>query len=62
MFLKKTTWNNVKEGGSVRVDLEKNKLTHARSVQKINFFNSWKMVGHVPREISPHVYYFIDRM
>ena len=56
---KKTTWNNVKEGGSVRVDLEKNKLTHARSVQKINFFNSSKMVGHIPREIFPHVYYFI---
>ena len=28
-------------------------------VRKINFFNSRKTVGHIPREVSRHVYYFI---
>ena len=40
---KETTWNNIKEGDSVRVDLETSNLskawilTHVRSVRKINF-------------------------
>ena len=59
-----TIWNNVKEGDSVRVDLETNKLSknvdpYTCAIRvKNQFFNSWKTVGHIPREISRHVYYF----
>ena len=59
---KETTWNNVKEGDSVRVDLETNKLSknvfpYTYAIRaKNHFFNSWKTVGHIPREIYRHVY------
>ena len=49
----------------MRVDLETNKLSknvdpYACAIRAKNqFFNSWKTVGHIPREISCHVYYFI---
>ena len=62
---KETTWNNVKQGDSVRVDLETNKLSknfHPYAFvicMKNQFFNLQKTVGHIPREISRHVYYFI---
>ena len=62
---KETTCNNVKEEGSVRVDLETNKLSknvdpYACAIRAKNkFLNSWKTVGHIRREISRHVYYFI---
>ena len=62
---KEKTWNNVKEGGSVRVDLETNKLSkkvdpYAYAIHAKNqFFNSWKTMGHIPREISCHFCYFI---
>ena len=62
---KETTWNNVKEGDSVKVDLENNKLSknvdpYACGIcAKNQFHNSWKTVEHIPRESSRHVYYFI---
>ena len=63
---KETTWNNVKEGDSVRVDVETNKLSknvdpYACAIRAKNqFFNSWKTVGHIQRNFSPcFVYYFI---
>ena len=49
----------------MRVDLETNKLSknvdpYACAIRAKNqFFNSWKTVGHISREISRHVYYFI---
>ena len=60
-----TAWNNVTEGDSLRVDLETNKLAknvdpYACAIRAQNqFFNSWKMVGPIPREISRHVFDFI---
>ena len=60
-----TTWNNIKEGGSVRVGLEINKLSknvdpYACAIREKNhFFKSWKTVGHIPKEICRHVYYVI---
>ena len=57
---KETTWNNIKEGDSVRVDLETNKLKHVQSVRKFYFLTRGKRWDiHIPREISRHVYYFI---
>ena len=62
--LKETTWNNVKEGDSVWVDLETNTLSknvdpYACAIcAKNQFFNTRRTVGHIPIEIS-HVYYFI---
>ena len=62
--VKETTRNNVKQGDSVRFDLETNKLSknvdpYACAIRaKNDFFNSWKTVGHIPREISCHAYYF----
>ena len=55
---KGTTWNNVKE--EKPTCFKKTLiLTHVQSVRKNQFFNSWKTVGHIPREISRHVCYFI---
>ena len=60
-----TTRNKVKEGYTVRVNLETNKLSkkvdpYTYAIREKNqFFNLWKTVGHIPREISRHVYYFI---
>ena len=62
---KETTWNNVKEGGNGRVNLETNKLSknvdlYACAIRAKNqFFHSWKAVGHIPRELFRHVHYFI---
>ena len=63
---KETTWNNVKERDSVRVHLETNKISkkvdhpsECAILAKNQYFNSWKMMGHIPRKISHHVYYFI---
>ena len=59
---KETTCNNVKEGDDVEIDLETNKLSknvdpYACAIRAKNqFFNPWKMVGHIPKEISRHVY------
>ena len=41
--------------------LKKNQIMHVRSVGKVFSFNLWKMIGHIPREISRHVYYFIKK-
>ena len=49
------------------IDLETNKLSknvdpYACAVRaKKHFFNSWKTVGHIPREISHHVYHHFMR-
>ena len=49
----------------MRVDLETNELSknvdpYACVIRvKKQFFNSCKTVGHIPREISRHVCYFI---
>ena len=65
LVFKETTWDDVKESDSVRVDLETNKLSknvdpYACAIRAKNyFFNLWKTVGHIPKEISYYVYYFI---
>ena len=62
---KETSWSNAKEGDEVKVDLETNKSSkkidpYACAVRaKEEYFKGWKTVGHIPREISRHVYFFI---
>ena len=49
----------------MKVDLETNRLWKkvdpytCATRTKNQFFNSRKAVGHIPREVSRHVYYFI---
>ena len=62
---KDTTWSNAKVGDEVKVEVE----TAPKSIAadpyscaikaKHSYFNGWKTVGHIPREISRYVYFFI---
>ena len=62
---KETSWSNAKEGDEVKVELETNKSSnkidpYACAIRaKEEYFKGWKTVGHIPREISRHVYFFI---
>ena len=57
---KETSWSNAKEGDEVKVELETNKSSYASAIcAKEKYFKGWKTVGHIPREISRHVYFFI---
>ena len=61
----KETWSNVKLNGEGKVELE----TDAKSLptdpsacatkMKHSYFIGQKTVGHIPREISRYVYFFI---
>ena len=61
---KETSWSNTKEGDEVKVELETNKSSnkidpYACAIRaKEECFKGWKTVGHIPREISRHVYFF----
>ena len=63
---KKTTWKNAKAGQKVKVQVETNKFSkesdpYACAIKvKNNFFDNWMTVGHIPREISHHCFYFIQ--
>ena len=62
---KETAWSNAKEGDEVKVELETDKSsnkidTYACAIRaKEEYFKGWKTVGHIPGEISRHVYFFI---
>ena len=60
---KETSWSNAKEGDEVKVELETNKSSKKIDPYPIRakeeYFKGWKTVGHIPREISRHVYFFI---
>ena len=62
---KNTTWKNAKVGQNVQVQVETNKSSkeidpYACAIRiKNHFFENWMTVGHIPREISRHCYYFI---
>ena len=63
---KNTTWKNAKAGQKVKVQVETNKSSkesdpYAYAIKvKNNFFDNWMTVGHIPREISRHCFYFIQ--
>ena len=62
---KNTSWVNLKEGDEVQVELKTNKNSiridlYACAIRvKGKCFNVTKTVGHIPREISRHVYFLI---
>ena len=62
---KESSWSNAKEGDEVKVELETNKSSnkidpYACVIRaKEEYFKGWKTVGHIPREMSRHVYFFI---
>ena len=62
---KETSWSNAKEGDEVKVELETNKSSnkidpYACAIRaKEEYFKGWETVGHIPGEISRHVYFFI---
>ena len=62
---KNTSWTNAKVGEKVTVKMETKKSSleidpYACAIKIKNcFFDSLITVGHIPREISPHVLFFI---
>jgi len=62
---KETSWSNAKVGDEVKVELETNPKSIAKDPYscaikaKHEYFVGWKTVGHIPREISRYVYFFI---
>jgi len=62
---KETSWSNAKINEEVKVELETNTTSlstdpYACTIKTKNpYFNAWKTVGHIPREISRYVYFFI---
>lgn len=62
---KETTWKGIKVGDEVEVVIEKSKLSKeidpyccAFKIQN-PFFTVLETVGHIPREISRHVHFFL---
>ena len=59
-----STRQNAKSGEKVKVEIETNKLStsidpYACATKiKYKFFDTWLIVGHIPREISRHCYFF----
>ena len=64
---KETTWSNAKVGDEVRVEVESNLRSIAHDPYscaiktKHKYFTGWKTVGHISREISRYVYFFIKQ-
>ena len=64
---KETSWSNAKVGEDVKVELETNPKSIACDPYscaikaKHDYFVGWKTVGHIPREISRYVYFFIKQ-
>ena len=62
---KETTWTNAKVNEKVKIEIETNQSSiasdpYACAVKaKEKYFNGWKTVGQVPREISRYIYLFI---
>ena len=64
---KETTWSNAKVNKKVKIEIETNQSSiaidaYACAVKaKEKYFDGWKAVGHVPREISRYIYFFIKK-
>ena len=62
---KETTCSNAKVNERVKIKIETNQSLiaidpYACVVKaKEKYFDGWKTVGHVPREISRYIYFFI---
>lgn len=64
---KDTLWSNAKVNEKVKIEIETNQSSiaidpYACAVKaKERYFDGWKTVGHVPREISRYIYFFIKQ-
>ena len=62
---KETSWSNAKLNIEVKVELETDAKSlstdpHACAIKAMHsYFVGWKTAGHIPREISRYVYFFI---
>ena len=61
---KNTTWNDVKEGDKVVVEIERNPKSkeidpYCCAIKTSLSSGELKTVGHIPREVSRHFYFFI---
>ena len=60
-----STWQNAKSGDKMKVEIETKKSSksidpYACPIKiKHKFFDTWLTVGHIPREISRHCYFFL---
>ena len=64
---KETSWSNAKVGNEVKVEIETDPKSIASDPYscaiktKHDYFVGWKTVGHIPREISRYIYFFIKQ-
>ena len=64
---KETTWSNAKVNEKVKIEIETNQSSiaidlYACAVKtKEKYFDGWKTFGHVSREISRYIYFFIKK-
>lgn len=62
---KELSWADATAGEEVKVELETNHMSIAKDPYscairaKHKYFIGWKTVGHIPRELSRYVYFFI---
>ena len=61
-----STWQNAKSGHKLKVERDTNKSSksidpYASAIKiKHQFFDTWLTVGHIPRELSRHCYFFME--
>ena len=66
-LFKETAWPDAKVNVKARIEIETNQSSiaidpYACAVKaKHAYFDGWKNVGHVPREISRYIYFFIKK-
>ena len=62
---KETTWLDAKVNDKIKIETNKSLVAinpYANAVKaKHKYFEGWKFVGHVPRDISRYIYFFIKR-
>ena len=64
---KETTWSNAKVNKKVKIEIEPNQSSiaidpYAFAVKaKEKYFDGWRTIAHVPREISRYIYFFIKK-
>ena len=62
---KETSWSKARDGEEVKVELETSQSSKKVGpyacviCTKEGYFRGWKIVGHIPREISIYIYYNI---
>ena len=60
-----TTWLDAKVNGKIKIETNQSLIAinrYASAVKaKHKYFDGWKFVGHVPREISRYICFFIKK-